>query len=248
MANRSNSGTSCCCATTRILSRYGGAEIIVSVRGLYCRLIKTTSAPAFCSAATPSSTALRKSSGSMDRIASTVPVCQMTKVGFFASTSLTRPGATSSAVLPVCSSTDRLTGDRRQLLLQRGLQPRRDRRCASDAAMVDERLPTTRIFSGWPFLTASATFGSVLSRGQQIGRDLAGLAAASSARAEAGGRKAGEQRQAQHGSRIRTSWAPSRHDRHCRRCLCLATHLCRRMLVPRNHPRHAAHDEDSGRC
>ena len=33
---------------------------------------------------------LRKSSGSTDRIASTVPVCQMTKVGLFASISLTK--------------------------------------------------------------------------------------------------------------------------------------------------------------
>lgn len=53
--------------------------------------------------------AMRKSSGSTDRIASTVPVCQMTKVGLFASTSLTSPAFTSSAVLPFCSSRDRLT-------------------------------------------------------------------------------------------------------------------------------------------
>ena len=71
---------------------------------------KTTSAPACCSAEMPSVTALRNSSGSIDRIASTVPVCQMTKVGFFASISLTKPEAASSAVFLLCISTETCTG------------------------------------------------------------------------------------------------------------------------------------------
>ena len=81
-----------------------------------------TSAPAFCSATTPSSTALRKSSGSTDRIASTVPVCQTTKAGFLPSINLTRPAATSSAVFLVCSSTAYVNRERRQFLFQHRLQ------------------------------------------------------------------------------------------------------------------------------
>ena len=38
-----------------------------------------------------------------------MPVCQITKVGFFSSTSLTSPPATSSAVFLTCSSTDTFT-------------------------------------------------------------------------------------------------------------------------------------------
>ena len=55
--------------------------------------------------------------------------------------------------------------DRRrgQPLLQRRLQPCRDRRCPARTMMVDERLPTTRTVNGRALLTASATFGSALS-------------------------------------------------------------------------------------
>ena len=53
-----------------------------SVRGLYCMFIKMTSAPPCAGVSTPSSSAVRKSSGSIRRMASTVPVCQITKSGF----------------------------------------------------------------------------------------------------------------------------------------------------------------------
>jgi hypothetical protein len=86
--------------------------------------------------------------------------------------------------------------------------------------MVEERLPTTRMVSGRPFLTASATFGSGF-RCQQIGRHLAGSEAwgASSARAKPG-QQAGEQGQA-HGSRTGPHHAPSRHIGVAAGALCL---------------------------
>src|SRR5947209_3502486 len=53
-----------------------------SVRGLYCIFIRMTSVPAFCKVSTPASSAARKSSRSTLRMASTVPVCHITRLGF----------------------------------------------------------------------------------------------------------------------------------------------------------------------
>ena len=128
---------------------------MVSVRGLYCMFIRTTSAPAFCNAVTPWSTAPRKLSISTDRIASTVPVCHTTRVGFFAPASLPRSGAISSAVF--AGPVPRIRSRRaRQFLAKRHLQPRRIG-VPSAPEMVEERLPTTRMSSGPPVLTAEAT-------------------------------------------------------------------------------------------
>src|SRR5215471_16868789 len=97
MASRSNKGISCCCATTRMLSAYGPSAIMMSVRGLYCMFIKMTSAPPLCSVSTPSSSAALKSSGSILRMASRVPVCHITKSGFSSTSNLATPRAKSSA-------------------------------------------------------------------------------------------------------------------------------------------------------
>ena len=59
--------------------------------------------------AVSAATALRKSSGSTDRIASTVPVCHITKVGCLACNSLAKLAVASSAVFLACISTVKFT-------------------------------------------------------------------------------------------------------------------------------------------
>jgi hypothetical protein len=187
-------------ATTRILSRYGGAEIIVSVRGLYCRLTITTSAPAFCNATTPSSTAPRKSSGiyrSHGIHGSSLPDDQSRPFCFH---QLNEAGGDILGGLPDPVFLRTINRDRRQASFSAPAAGR-DRRCLREG-MVESGCPPPTLRRA-PVLTVSQPWRALRVTDR---RDLAGLGILARANRHRNGRRSVSQ-QIQNG----TSYAPHRH-------------------------------------